>query len=192
MEATEKQGNEANKGQAVPSDSTLKVINLLGGPGAGKSTIALGLGFLMKLEGYNVELAREYAKKLVYEDNLKVLANQDYVFTKQLKKLRDLVGEVDYAITDSPLFLSELYNENQHDEVFFKYVEDRYAGFDNIVVWVNRPKTYQAEGRLHTLEESMKIDDMLKSMEIADLTIEATPTAHIELLAMLKERGFLN
>ena len=176
----------------MPPDSTLKVINLLGGPGAGKSTIALGLGFLMKLEGYNVELAREYAKKLVYEDNLKVLANQDYVFTKQLKKLRDLVGEVDYAITDSPLFLSELYNENQHDEVFFKYVEDRYASFNNIVVWVNRPKTYQVEGRLHTLEEAQKIDDMLRSMEVADITIDATPTAHIELLAMLKERGFLN
>ena len=184
-------GVEANLAAEVPEDNKLKVINLVGGPGAGKSTIALGLGYLMKLDGYNVELAREYAKKLVYEDNMKTLANQDYVFAKQLKKLRDLVGEVDYAITDSPLLLSQLYNKDQSDLIFKSYIQARYEGFVNILVWVNRPESYQAEGRLHNKEQAKRIDEALIKFVKPDLFIDATPNAHIELLTLLKERGFV-
>ena len=187
----EVKNSEANLAREVASDSTLKVINLVGGPGAGKSTIALGLGYLMKLDGLNVELAREYAKKLVYEDNLKTLANQDYVFAKQLKKLRDLVGEVDYAITDSPLLLSQLYNKDQSDLVFKSYIQARFDGFTNIMVWVNRPEKYQVEGRLHNKEQAKCIDTILKPMIKPDLEIDATPDAHLRLLVLLKERGFI-
>ena len=37
-----------------------KVINLFGGPGAGKSTIASGLFYHMKIAGYNVEMTGEW------------------------------------------------------------------------------------------------------------------------------------
>ena len=39
----------------------LKVINLYGGPGTGKSTTAAALFALIKREGYNVELVTEFA-----------------------------------------------------------------------------------------------------------------------------------
>lgn len=41
-----------------------KVINLIGAPGAGKSTIASQLFSLMKWQGLDVELVSEYAKEL--------------------------------------------------------------------------------------------------------------------------------
>lgn len=41
------------------------VINLIGGPGSGKSTTAAGLFFRMKSMGVRCELVTEYAKELV-------------------------------------------------------------------------------------------------------------------------------
>lgn len=45
----------------------MKVINLFGGPGIGKSTLAAGLFEHMKIAGFNVELVNEYAKDMVWE-----------------------------------------------------------------------------------------------------------------------------
>lgn len=43
------------------------VINLIGSPGTGKSTIAAELFARMKWLGFDVELVSEYAKELVWE-----------------------------------------------------------------------------------------------------------------------------
>ena len=42
------------------------VINLIGSPGTGKSTLASELFSKMKWQGYDVELVSEYAKELVW------------------------------------------------------------------------------------------------------------------------------
>ena len=47
------------------------VINLFGGPGCGKSTIAAELFAILKKQGYEVELVTEYAKDKVWEESLK-------------------------------------------------------------------------------------------------------------------------
>ena len=44
-----------------------KVINLFGGPGAGKSTTAAGLFYEMKVRDIKCELVTEYAKDMTYE-----------------------------------------------------------------------------------------------------------------------------
>lgn len=46
----------------------MKVINLFGGAGIGKSTFAASLFAHMKQLHLNVELVQEYAKHLVYQD----------------------------------------------------------------------------------------------------------------------------
>ena len=46
-----------------------RVINLLGAPGAGKSTAAAGLFYRMKKEFLSVELVTEYAKDLIYPES---------------------------------------------------------------------------------------------------------------------------
>ena len=67
---------------------TLKVINLWGEPGAGKSTVAAGLFNLMKLMGEKVELVTEYAKDLTYEKNHVSLQNQLLILATQDNRLR--------------------------------------------------------------------------------------------------------
>ena len=59
-----------------------KVINLFGGPGAGKSTIAAGLFYNMKIAGYNVERADEWIKDKVYEGTKYPFKDQLYTFAK--------------------------------------------------------------------------------------------------------------
>ena len=46
----------------------MKVINLFGGPGCGKSTTAADLFARMKLRGLSVELVTEYAKDVVWDE----------------------------------------------------------------------------------------------------------------------------
>jgi len=80
----------------------MKVINLFGGPGSGKSTTAAGLFQKMKLKHMSVELISEYAKKLVYSNRLEnMLDQQEYIFAKQNNMLHMLRDKVDFVITDS-------------------------------------------------------------------------------------------
>ena len=55
----------------------MKVINLWGGPGCGKSTTAAGLFSIMKMRGHKVELVTEYAKELTYDRNLTITKDEE-------------------------------------------------------------------------------------------------------------------
>ena len=86
-----------------------KLINLFGGPGIGKSTVAAHLYAHLKMEGYSAELVTEYAKDKVWEGSINVLRDQIYVFAKQRFRLGRIVGKVEYIVTDAPLLLSMVY-----------------------------------------------------------------------------------
>ena len=62
-----------------------KVINLFGGPGVGKSTIAAGLFYNMKIAGYNVEAPQEWCKQKVYEGTKYPFKDQLYTYACQNK-----------------------------------------------------------------------------------------------------------
>ena len=69
------------------SESKLKVINLFGAPGVGKSTIAAGLFYFMKTAGESVEHVTEYAKYLVLTDRVQQLEDEQlYLLAKQHHK----------------------------------------------------------------------------------------------------------
>ena len=137
------------------------VINLIGGPGSGKSTCASGIFYQLKKLGINCELALEFAKDKVWEESIKILDDQLYVFGKQYHKLFRLNGKVDVIITDSPLLISILYNKTP-SEYFDKLVIEQYHTFNNLLFFINRAETYQTEGRLQTKGESMALDYMMK------------------------------
>ena len=59
-----------------------KIINLFGGPGCGKSTTASGIFYELKKRGYECELSPEFAKDKVWEDSLRTLDDQIYIFGK--------------------------------------------------------------------------------------------------------------
>lgn len=138
----------------------MKIINLYGGPGSGKSSTAAGLFFQMKLAGYEVELVTEYAKDLVWSERNKMFTEQDYIFAKQNHRLRRLVGKVDWVITDSPLLLGHFYMPDSFPgkEPFSQFVNAMFNSYDNINVFLERTKKYNPNGRNQTEDEAKVID----------------------------------
>lgn len=140
------------------------VINLIGGPGVGKSTIASGLFYELKRMGVNCELALEFAKDKVYEESFKTMDDQIYIFAKQYHKLWRLRDKVDVIITDSPLLIS-LHYMKEDSKYFNDLVVEQYFKFENLLFFINRTEDgYQTEGRLQTLDEAKTIDKSIKEI----------------------------
>lgn len=146
----------------MKTDKTL-IINLIGGPGSGKSTVASGIFYALKRMGVNCEMALEFAKDKVWEESYKILDDQFYIFGKQYHKLFRLNGKVDVVITDSPLVISMLYNKTP-SKYFNDFVLEQYNTFYNLTFFLNRPENYQVEGRLQTKEESEVLDTVIKDI----------------------------
>lgn len=146
----------------------MKVINLFGQPGAGKSTTAAALFSKMKYAGMKVELVTEYAKQMVYQERHNVLAHsQTYIFAKQLDKLEMLVGKVDYVVTDSPILLSSIYAPSNYPPSFFPFVLDMFKRFTNVNYYIRRCKAYQTFGRTQDEKQSDAIGDKILKYLVA-------------------------
>jgi hypothetical protein len=151
----------------------MKVLCLFAGPGSGKSTSAAGLFFKMKLKGYKCELVTEFAKDLTYDKRQEALSNQFYVLAKQEARLRRLSGQVDYAITDSPLPLGLLYVKPPYDTKWYRDAcVNLFNSYDNVNYFIERVKPYAAYGRSQSEDQARGLDQKIKDiMALNDLPI---------------------
>lgn len=150
----------------------MKVINLFAGPGAGKSTTAAGLFYLMKNAGMNVELVTEYAKDLTWEKRFDMLTDQLYVLAKQNRRLQRLEDQVDFVVTDSPILLSYHYVTPDYLPLHFRnLVIELWDQYDNYNIVIERVKPYLKKGRSQDEDEAKKIDIKINKM-LSDLKIE--------------------
>ena len=142
------------------------VINLFGGPGCGKSTVAAGLFYKLKCHGvYDCELVTEVAKDIIWSGAPHQLANQPYVFGEQYFRMWRLIGKVDIIITDSPILLSINYDITKTQE-FADLVLTKFKDFNNHNFYLSRTDYQQPfvlNGRVNDLESSL-----LKDKEIID------------------------
>jgi guanylate kinase len=127
------------------------VVNLFAPPGSGKSTTAAGIFYLLKIKGLNCELVSEYAKDKTWEESFNVLNNQLYLLGKQHHRLFRLLNKVDVIITDSPLFMQQIYTKDNVLDDFIKY---EFSKFNNLNFYINRVKPYNPKGRNQTENES--------------------------------------
>lgn len=147
----------------INSDKKPVVINLIGGPGCGKSTTAAGLFYEMKKLGIKCELVCEYTKEKVWEESFNTLNDEIYLFAKQLHKQWRLKGKVDFIITDHCLLNSIIFNKEK-SESFKNLIFDEFNKFDNINFFITREKNYETAGRIETYEESIKLDQQFKDL----------------------------
>jgi len=147
----------------------IKVINIFGAPGCGKSTTAAGLFWRMKCANMSVELVSEYAKACVFEerDNL-IKEDQLYIFTKQHRALFRIKDTYEYAIMDSPIVLSSLYRsyDSFYDkEMFDELVFSTFTKYDNknFVIMLDENQ-YEERGRVHSFNESKKLQTRMWNM----------------------------
>lgn len=157
-----------------------KVINLYSGPGCGKSTTAAHLFALLKLHGFNAEMAREYVKDEVWGKNYEVLKDQIFIFGEQQHRIQRLMGKVEFIVCDSPILLSLYYGKNL-SEAFKTLVLETHAATDSIDIILTRSKPYNPNGRTQTQEEAEAIDvaiaDILDENLIPTTTVEANADA---------------
>lgn len=139
------------------------LVNLYAGPCAGKSTICAGIFYELKKRGVDCEMALEFAKEKVWDECTTILDDQVYVFGKQYHKVNRLNGKVDVIITDSPLPLSIHYNK-ESSENFDNLVIEKFNKFNHIDYFIDRGSNYNENGRVHSLEQSVQIDNELKTL----------------------------
>ena len=139
------------------------VINLCGGPGAGKSTLSANLFAKLKMSGVDVEMATEYVKDLVFEEYFKKIENQIYIFGKQHNRLYRLKNKVKVIITDSPLLNSIVYytGNNPHFEPLVIW---EFKSMNNLTFFLERNFEYVENGRMQTLEGAKKVDEAYKNL----------------------------
>ena len=145
------------------------MINIFGGPGAGKSTTAASVFGLLKLHGVNSELITEFAKDLTWENRAKTLDNQYYVWAKQYHRLWRIGKQADVVITDAPLLHSLIYGETSYE--FKKVVMQNHNEFNNRNYYLIRVKDYELAGRSQTEIEAKSLDEAVFLM-LRDNNIE--------------------
>jgi thymidylate kinase len=146
------------------------VINIFGAPGVGKSTLASGLFYMMKINGFSVEFVQEYAKECVFEERFKLIQeDQLHIFANQNRKLFRLKDSYDYVIMDSPIILSNTYlqKDSFYDIEHFKnLVTSTFHNYPNINYFINLNESFnfENEGRVHSFTESKHLENEIKKM----------------------------
>lgn len=142
------------------------VVNVFGGPGAGKTTAALEIAAGLKKDGYTAKYVDEVASELIADGKLHMLdgtlEHQRHVHGEQLARQRRWEGRVDFVVTDSPPLLSALYVRD-HDPVFNKEMIDAHKAQENFNLYIERGPGYSESGRIHNRAEAIEIDGRIKA-----------------------------
>ena len=144
------------------------IVNLIGGPGAGKTTTMAGIFHKLKCLDIDAEMVSEFAKELVYENRKDTMKDELYIFAKQAHRLFCVNGKVDVIVTDRPLFLTVAFNHmyNYNSPELDALCLKKFNEYDNYNFFINRKHNYQENGRNEDEELANKIAYNLK--KIAD------------------------
>lgn len=144
-------------------------INLFGGPGCGKSTLAASVFSYLKTRGESVELVREYVKTWAWQGKKVEPSSQIVLLGKQVSYENILYGKVKYIVTDSPVLLAGIY-ALRHPNGKCDYVNEAALGYvrshcDEVEYrnfFLKRVKEYDPRGRYETESEAKKMDRMIR------------------------------
>ena len=148
-----------------------KLINLFGGPGIGKSSIAAGLFYKLKKKHISCNNPYEFPKVLAWDKNNEAIKDQLYVVANQHRGIAQSYGKVDYIIVDSPILFSTVYHGYYtkdypvefYGDTFHKLVVDIHKKYDNINILLDRAESdYQSEERFQDIDQSLELDRLIK------------------------------
>lgn len=176
------------------------IINLFGGPGSGKSTVASGLHFTFKSKGLSCDAPYEFPKQVAWEDNTSQITDQLYILANQHRGIVRSYGKVNYIILDSPLLLSLVYKNGYTGEYPAKFYNDSFDtmvmelfnSYENVNIFLERPeKQFEQEGRFQNKEESEEVDNKIKKIleenEIPYHNVKVNNDTVKDIIKILKE-----
>jgi nicotinamide riboside kinase len=140
------------------------VINLIGGPCSGKSTIAAELFARLKKMGVHCELVPEFIKERIYEENQTIVKHQISIFGMEHYAITNKIGKVDVIVHDGSFINNthDLYNCEENPE-FDKFIVSEYKKFNNLDFFIKRGNIeFETYGRIHNLKQSKELDNKIK------------------------------
>ncbi len=137
------------------------IVNLYAGPGALKSTTSAGVFTLLKLHGVDCELPFEFPKDLIWEENISMLNDQNYVLGNQAHRIWRVKDKVDVVLVDSPILFSIVYRKNELGKEFIDHVVTLHNQYNNLNIFLKRNLNigYIKNGREQSFTEAVKVDD---------------------------------
>jgi nicotinamide riboside kinase len=167
------------------------VINLIGGPCSGKSTIAAELFARLKKMGIHCELVSEYIKDRIYEENQTMPKNQIAIFGMEHYNISNKLGKVDVIVHDGSFINNIIYKaeENKH---FDDLIISEYKKFWNLDFFIKRGNIeFETYGRIHNLKQSKELDKIIKetydSYELSYIEVESRDAVDKIIPIVLKE-----
>jgi hypothetical protein len=159
----------------MPNEKKTTIISLYGGPGpgAGKSTSAAYMYYLLKASGENAELVREYVKDWAWEGRKINTYDQIYFLGKQIRHESMLFGKVKWIVTDCPIFMGSYYASiycspglaaGVKAAVLAFYNQTLEDGLKHYHILLHRTTPYAQEGRYQNEQEALSIDDGVQKM----------------------------
>ena len=156
----------------------MKRINIWGGPGCSKSTIAAKIYHEMKVAGQKVEVVRERIKSFAYMGRHPTFSERLRFFYEELEEETFCWEQNISVVSDSPLFLACYYYQKQ-GHPFAQQLIDISHKFEELCPsenwFVVRPTNlvYDAVGRFENAEEAKKVDaellDFVKGLNLKHL-----------------------
>lgn len=150
---------------SLPQKPLPVVINLFGGPGIGKTTMAARLFVQLKLLGIETANPEEHAKLALWKGRPNLLDEQLIILGQSWETLHALIPHVDVVVMDSPLLLCSVYAGKREKIYFHDTVADFHKRLPRINILLQRPKslTYSERGRRENEEEAQSLDERIEN-----------------------------
>jgi nicotinamide riboside kinase len=143
-------------------------VNLYGGAGVGKSTLAALVFAELKMRGITADLVGEFAKELVYDRAYNVMADQHYLFAQQAHRLWRMKNyNVQVAVCDSPLLLSIAYNQEtgSKSQALREQITNTYRDYDNMDFFLTRnDEFWKKDHRSGDINKAKNMDELINTV----------------------------
>lgn len=154
-----------SKGTRSSNNSAL-IINLFGGPGIGKTTLAARMFFELKTRGVEAACPEEYAKIALWQGRDYLLDNQLILLGRTWDAVTSLSTKVDVIVLDSPVLLCSHYAGDREPPYFHDTVLDFHRRHDrlNLLLSRNPESQYSTNGRRETSQQAIGMDRKIQSL----------------------------
>jgi hypothetical protein len=141
------------------------MLNLFGGPGIGKTTMAARLFVELKLRGLEAANPEEHAKLAIWKGRPDLLDQQLVILGRSWETLHALADKVDVVVMDSPLLLCSVYAGDKEKLHFHQTVADFHKRMPRLNIVLRRPQDllYSQRGRRENVHSAKMIDEKVRN-----------------------------